>query len=94
MPNVPQFKKYPPIADPVTAEVLRQFFKEDDDWTQFVATIINSGLLTRQLATNVAVPATATAFAPQPAMVTPPSWKSTVPVLVPDAGAVAVTVAV
>jgi hypothetical protein len=27
-------------------------------------------------------------------MVTPPSWKSTVPVLVPDAGAVAVTVAV
>jgi len=59
MPNVPQFKKNPPIADPVTAEVLRQFFKEDDDWTQFVATIINSGLLTRQLATNVAVPITA-----------------------------------
>jgi hypothetical protein len=27
-------------------------------------------------------------------MVTPPSWKSTVPVRVPDAGAVAVTVAV
>jgi hypothetical protein len=27
-------------------------------------------------------------------MVTPASWKSTVPVLVPDAGAVAVTVAV
>src|SRR5436190_379711 len=53
MPNVPQFKKYPPIADPVTAEVLRQFFKEDDDWTQFVATIINSGLLTRQLAMTV-----------------------------------------
>src|SRR6267143_398040 len=44
--------------------------------------------------TQVAVPATATARAPQPAMVTPPSWKLTVPVLVPDAGAVAVTVAV
>src|ERR1700730_18676083 len=44
--------------------------------------------------THVAVPATATACAPQPAMVTPPSWKSTVPVLVPAAGAVAVTVAV
>ena len=27
-------------------------------------------------------------------MLTPPSWKSTVPVLVPEAGAVAVTVAV
>jgi hypothetical protein len=44
--------------------------------------------------TQVAVPATATGRAPQPAMVTPASWKSTVPVLVPDAGAVAVTVAV
>jgi hypothetical protein len=44
--------------------------------------------------TQVAVPATATGRAPQPAIVTPPSWKSTVPVLVPEAGAVAVTVAV
>src|SRR6267143_4755622 len=44
--------------------------------------------------TQVAVPATATARAPQPAMVTPPSWKSTVPVLVPDAGGIANTVAV
>jgi hypothetical protein len=44
--------------------------------------------------TQVAVPATATARAPQPAIVTPPSWKSTVPVLVPDAGGIAVTVAV
>ena len=44
--------------------------------------------------TQVAVPATATGRAPQPAMVTPPSWKLTVPVLVPDAGGAAVTVAV
>ena len=44
--------------------------------------------------TQVAVPATATARAPQPAIVTPPSWKLTVPVLVPAAGAIAVTVAV
>ena len=43
---------------------------------------------------QVAVPATATAFAPQPAMVTPASWKSTVPVRVPEAGAVAVTLVV
>ena len=43
---------------------------------------------------QVAVPAAATAFAPQPVIVTPPSSKFTVPVRVPDAGAVAVTVAV
>ena len=43
---------------------------------------------------QVAVPAAATAFAPQPPMVTPASWKFTVPVRVPEAGAVAVTVIV
>src|SRR2546427_58808 len=37
-------------------------------------------------AAQVAVPWTATGRAPQPAMVTPRSWKLTVPVLVPDAG--------
>ena len=43
---------------------------------------------------QVAVPATDTTCAPQPAMLTPPSRKLTVPVGVPDAGAVTVTVAV
>ena len=43
---------------------------------------------------QVAVPAADTVWAPHPAMSTPPSWKSTVPVRVPAAGAVAFTVAV
>jgi hypothetical protein len=42
---------------------------------------------------QVAVPATM-AWLTQPAMLTPPSWKVTVPVGVPEPGGLAVTVAV
>src|SRR2546422_4040016 len=43
---------------------------------------------------QVAVPATESGCAPQPAMVTPPSRKLTVPVGVPEAEPVTITVAV
>src|ERR1700694_2632451 len=46
-----------------------------------------------KLSLQVAVPATS-ACAPQPAMLTPPSWNVTVPVGVPEPGGLAVTVAV
>ena len=46
------------------------------------------------LVTQVALPEAATACAPQPAIVTPAAVKFTVPVRVPDAGAIAETVAV
>jgi hypothetical protein len=45
------------------------------------------------VAAQVALPATM-AWLTQPAMLTPPSWKVTVPVGVPEPGALAVTVAV
>ena len=48
----------------------------------------------RLFVTHVAFPETGTACAAQPTMSTPPTWKSTVPVRVPDAGAAAVTLAV
>ena len=46
------------------------------------------------LVTQVAFPETGTTCALQPATLTPPTWKSTVPVRVPEAGAVGVTLAV
>ena len=46
------------------------------------------------LVTQVAFPEAATACAPHPVIVTPSAWKFMAPVRVPDAGAVAVTVAV
>src|ERR1700680_1084423 len=46
-----------------------------------------------EVTAQVAMPASI-AWLTQPAMLTPPSWKSTVPVGVPEPGALAVTVAV
>src|ERR1700694_3106378 len=48
----------------------------------------------RLFTSHVAFPETGTAWAAQPAMSTPPTWKSTIPLRAPEAGAVAVTLAV
>ncbi len=56
--------------------------------------VIVSAPTVRVFVTHVAFPEAGTACALQPAMSTPPTWNSTVPVRVPEAGAVAVTLAV
>src|ERR1039457_6433421 len=56
--------------------------------------VIVSAPTERTFVTHVALPEAGTTCALQPGMVTPPAWKSTVPVRMPDAGAGARTLAV
>ena len=57
MPNIPAHKTYPPdIPNPIDEQYLRRFYQVDDQWTQQVAQLLNTGLLTKLLATTVSVP--------------------------------------